>query len=54
MDRLNMFAVIPELSLVVLASQIGRAAVMTLTRLPDNASNEPVLFPWSSFYGISS
>lgn len=42
MDRLNMFAVIPELNLVVLASQIGRAAVMTLTRLPDNASNEPV------------
>jgi hypothetical protein len=34
-DRLNMLAVIPELSLVVAASQIGRAALITLTRLGD-------------------
>lgn len=34
-DRLNMMAFIPELSLVVVASQIGRAALITLTRLKD-------------------
>lgn len=35
-DRLNMLAVIPELSLVVAASQVGRAALITLTRLGDD------------------
>jgi hypothetical protein len=35
-DRLNMLAVIPELSLVVATSQIGRAALITLTRLNDD------------------
>jgi hypothetical protein len=38
-DRLNMLAVIPELSLVVAASQIGRAALISLTRLDDDFSN---------------
>ena len=38
-DRLNMLAVIPELSLVVAASQIGRAALITLTRLGDEFSS---------------
>jgi len=43
-DRLNMFAVIPELSLVVVASQIGRAALITLTRLEDDfSSHGPVV-----------
>jgi hypothetical protein len=42
MDRLNMFAVIPRLNIVVIASQIGRAVVMSLTRLPDTSHNEPV------------
>jgi hypothetical protein len=37
-DRLNMLAVIPELSLVVAASQVGRAALITLTRLADDFS----------------
>ena len=37
-DRLNMLAVIPELSLVVAASQIGRAALITLTKLGDEFS----------------
>jgi hypothetical protein len=35
-DRLNMLAVIPELSLVIATSQIGRAALITLTRLGDD------------------
>jgi hypothetical protein len=38
-DRLNMLAFIPELSLVIAASQIGRAALLTLTRLEDDFSN---------------
>ncbi len=38
-DRLNMLAFIPELSLVVAASQIGRAALLTLTRLEDDFSS---------------
>jgi len=32
-DRLNMLATIPELSLVLVASQIGRVALITVTRL---------------------
>lgn len=35
-DRLNMFALIPELSLLIVASQNGRAAVFTLTKLDDD------------------
>ncbi|KAH7364436.1 hypothetical protein BKA65DRAFT_572822 [Rhexocercosporidium sp. MPI-PUGE-AT-0058] len=35
-DRLNMFAVIPELSLLVVASQKGRVSLFTLTRLEDD------------------
>ncbi|KAK0118933.1 hypothetical protein ONS95_007802 [Cadophora gregata] len=43
-DRLNMFAVIPELSLLVVASQKGRVALFTLTRLEDDFSDVgPVL-----------
>jgi hypothetical protein len=39
-----MLAVIPELSLVVATSQIGRAALITLTRLKDSfASTGPVV-----------
>ena len=38
MDRLNMLAAIPELSLVVVGSQIGRAALFSLTKLPDGYS----------------
>lgn len=38
-DRLNMLAVVPELSLVVATSQIGRAALITLTRLHDDFSS---------------
>jgi hypothetical protein len=38
-DRLNLFTCIPELSLVVAASQVGRAALITLTRLEDNFSS---------------
>ncbi|KAH7417077.1 hypothetical protein BKA64DRAFT_701865 [Cadophora sp. MPI-SDFR-AT-0126] len=37
-DRLNMFATIPELSLLVVASQKGRVALFTLTRLEDDFS----------------
>ncbi|KAE9381566.1 hypothetical protein N431DRAFT_539185 [Stipitochalara longipes BDJ] len=37
-DRLNMLAVIPELSLVIAASQVGRAALITLTQLSDDFS----------------
>lgn len=33
-ERLNMLAFIPELSLVVVASQAGRAALISLTRVP--------------------
>lgn len=39
-DRLNLLAVIPELSLVVAASQVGRAALITLTRLEDDFSSQ--------------
>lgn len=43
-DRLNMFAVIPELSLLVVASQKGRVGLFTLTRLEDDfADVGPVL-----------
>ncbi|PVH88445.1 hypothetical protein DL98DRAFT_509155 [Cadophora sp. DSE1049] len=43
-DRLNMFVVIPELSLLVVASQKGRVALFTLTRLEDDFSDvAPVL-----------
>ncbi|KAL2064894.1 hypothetical protein VTL71DRAFT_4034 [Oculimacula yallundae] len=43
-DRLNMFAVIPELSLLVVASQKGRVGLFTLTRLDDEfADVAPVL-----------
>lgn len=38
MDRLNMLAAIPELSLVIVGSQIGRAALFSLTKLPDKYS----------------
>jgi len=38
MDRLNMLAAIPELSLVVVGSQVGRAALFSLTKLPDGYS----------------
>jgi len=34
-DRLNMLAFIPELSLVVVGSQVGRVALIGLTRMPD-------------------
>jgi hypothetical protein len=34
-DRLNMLAAIPELSLVLVASQVGRVALFTVTRLVD-------------------
>jgi hypothetical protein len=42
MDRLNILACIPDLNLVVITSQIGRAALMSLTRLPDSSHGEPV------------
>ncbi len=35
-DRLSMLTVIPELSLVIVASQIGRAALITLTKMEDD------------------
>ncbi|KAJ5032591.1 uncharacterized protein L3040_009190 [Drepanopeziza brunnea f. sp. 'multigermtubi'] len=35
-DRLNMFSVIPELSLLVVASQKGRVGLFTLTRLEES------------------
>lgn len=42
--RLNMVVPIPELSLVVVASQAGRAALVSLTRIDDRASlNGPVV-----------
>jgi hypothetical protein len=42
--RLNMVVPIPELSLVVVGSQAGRAALVSLTRIDDRASlNGPVV-----------
>jgi hypothetical protein len=37
-DRLNMLASIPELSLVLAASQVGRVALLTVTRPVDRSS----------------
>ena len=38
-ERLNMLAVIDELSLLVIGTQAGRCALITPTRLPDDFSN---------------
>lgn len=40
-DRLNMNASIPELGIVILASQKGRALVLSLTKLPASRSKYP-------------
>ncbi|KAI9642277.1 hypothetical protein NHQ30_009079 [Ciborinia camelliae] len=40
--RINMMALIPELSLVVVASQNGQAALLTLTKVDINSSDIPV------------
>ncbi|KAF2146064.1 uncharacterized protein K452DRAFT_355533 [Aplosporella prunicola CBS 121167] len=37
-DRINLFAQIPELGLVIVASAKGRAAIMSLTQCPENPS----------------
>ena len=39
-DRLNMLAVIPDLSLIIIGSQAGRCALITPTRLRDDLSND--------------
>jgi hypothetical protein len=38
-DRINMLATIPELSLVLVASQVGRVALITITRPVDRYNN---------------
>ncbi|TGO24168.1 hypothetical protein BPAE_0110g00260 [Botrytis paeoniae] len=40
--RINMMALIPELSLVVVASQIGRAALLTLSTVHVDSNSDPI------------
>ncbi|TGO07335.1 hypothetical protein BTUL_0291g00090 [Botrytis tulipae] len=40
--RINMMALIPELSLVVVASQIGRAALLTLSTVNIDSNSDPI------------
>ncbi|TEY63690.1 hypothetical protein BOTCAL_0152g00070 [Botryotinia calthae] len=40
--RINMMALIPELSLVIVASQIGRAALLTLSKVDVGSNSDPI------------
>ncbi|KAF7923813.1 uncharacterized protein EAE98_007631 [Botrytis deweyae] len=40
--RINMMALIPELSLVIVASQIGRAALLTLSKVQVDSNTDPI------------
>ncbi|KAF7870132.1 uncharacterized protein EAF02_009322 [Botrytis sinoallii] len=40
--RINMMALIPELSLVIVASQIGRAALLTLSKVQVDSNSDPI------------
>ena len=41
-QRLNLYASIPELNLVVAGSQIGRVGLLSLTRIDDSSGKRPV------------
>lgn len=47
-ERLNMSASIPSLGLVVLASQKGRALILSLTKLPRSTTSSPPLQSFST------